>query len=273
MKCLFTTPTIILLCAFPGFSQSIPTKGPDKIASMVRDIIRNQRSMDGRFVDYTSTVKTFTRWYNRKGKLTSCDTETYEHYPALPKSVVIQVEKNGSIVPSSVVAKERERGLQTMNRYLQSLKGANRNGYAENSPGFRLSLGVYPFLRNSDIYEAGQDTLDGRPMVTLKFRPKAGWTDPKGLVHKLSGMLWIDAQDKVVALARAWPATKSSADGLFFEMYHKKVFNDAWALVYYRLNPALDPDTFLKERFDWSFENSNFQRFTVEEGTVTRMAE
>lgn len=241
--------------------------------SLVQDVIRNQRAMDGRWVDTTSTVKTFTRWFDRKARQTSCESETYEHYPALPKSVVIQVEKNGSPVSPATVAKAREKAAQTMEVYLKSLKGAKGNRNAENCPGFRLSLGVYAFLRNSDIYEAGQGTLDGRPMITLKFRPKTGWTDPKGLVHKLSGMLWIDAQDRVVALARAWPATKTSANGLFFEMYHKKVFNDSWALVYYRLNPALDPDLFLKERFEWSFENSNFQRFTVEPGTLTRVVE
>lgn len=269
--CLAAIPVLIAF-SIPSFSGEAKGYALSKVPSLVKEVIQNQRRLDGRNVmaDYVSTVKVLTKRVDGHGKVKSSDTQIYEHYPASPKSIVILTETNG--LPTSQTTLERERGkaLKEMERFLAQLR--NRPIVElENSPGFRISLGVYDFLRNSEFYAIEDDILDGRKMITLKFRPKPGWIDPKGIVHQLSGVLWIDAVDKIVAKARAWVATMAVTGDTFFEMYHKKIFTDVWSLVYFRINPAVKPDLFNNERFDWSFESYNFQRFSVDQGKITKV--
>jgi hypothetical protein len=262
----------LITFSIPSFSGEAKGYTLSEVPSLVKEVVQNQRRLDGRNVtaDYVSTVKVLTKRLDGHGKVKSSDTQIYEHYPASPKSIVILTEMNG--VPTSQAKLERERGkaLKEMERFLAQL-GNKPIVELENSPGFRISLGVYDFLRNSEFYTVEDDLLDGRKMITLKFRPKAGWIDPKGIVHHLSGVLWIDANDKIVARAKAWVTTMTTSAEPFFEMYHKKIYSDVWSLVYFRINPAVKPELFNNERFDWSFENYDFQRFSVDQGQITKV--
>lgn len=267
---MLRTPLACLVLLVPGLAQGAVSSKLD-VPALLREVIHNQRRMDGRVVDYTSTVHITTKWFDGKNRTKSIQTDVYEHYPAYPNSVTILVESNGSPLPADKIEKQRAKALVAMERSQARLIQTHPDREAENRPGFRFFLGVYPFLRNTEIYATGKETLDAREMIVLYFRPKPGWVDPDGIVHQLAGMLWIDTQDRIVAQAKAWPAGQTPANGVFFEMRHAKVFPDAWALVSYRLNPAVKPELFKQERFDWSLESSAFKRFIVEPEKIERM--
>lgn len=256
-----------------SFSGEPTEYGLSEVPSLVKLVIQNQRRLDGRNVtaDYVSTVRVLAKQLDVQGKIKSAETQIYEHYPASPKSIVILIETNGVPTPPAKLERERGKALKAMERFLAQLNNKPVIEL-ENSPGFRINLGVYDFLRNSEFYAVDTDTLDGRKMITLKFRPKKGWVDPKGIVHKLAGTLWIDAIDKVVAKAKAWVASTNKPEDTFFEMYHKRIFSDVWSLVYFRINPAVKSELFNSERFDWSFESYNFQRFSVDQGQITKVS-
>ena len=244
-----------------------------ELPKLLQEVIHNQRLLDGRNAkeDYLSTVKVWTRWFDRKGGLKTSETETYEHYPASPRSILILTESNGVATPTGKLEQERAKALLAMEASLRPADARRPVVELENTPGFRLFLGVYDLLRHSECFALGTDTLDGRPMILLSFRPRPDWVDPKGLLQHLTGTLWIDAADRVVVKAKAWVVGATEKEGLFLEVYHRKVFSDMWALVYYRINPSVRPELFKHERFDWSFENSQFQRCTVDPGQLKQM--
>jgi hypothetical protein len=249
---------------------SLPTL--DHLGPLLKEVIQQQRRLDGRAVcdvDYVATVKTWTRWFDRKGRLKSSETVTYDVYPAVPKSILVQTEANGVLTEGGKLEKERDKAVKAMEGFLATkAKGAGNVHEFENAPGFRMEMGVYGILRNAEFFDVAADSLDGRPMIRLSFRPKQGYTDPKKILDRVEGTLWVDQMDRVVAKANAWPVGTKAQDGLFFEMYHRKVFPDMWALAYFRLNPGVQPERFGNERFDFSFEVANFQRFSVEKGQL-----
>jgi hypothetical protein len=273
MKSHIAVITLSLGLAATLLSQQSKELPLSEVPSLIQEVIQNQRRLDGAAstADYVSTVKVWTKRFDRKGQLEKSSTQVFEHYPATPRSITILTETDGIPTAPNKLERERLKAIKEMERFLaaQTKKKTNESESVSGWP--KINLGVFPILRNSEFYAVGHDVLDGRKMLTLQFRPKPGWIDSKGIVHQLSGTLWIDASDKIVAKAKAWVATMSPVDGLFFEEHHKKVFDDTWAKVYFRLNPAVRPELFKDERVDWSFENYNFQRYSVGQGQIKKV--
>jgi hypothetical protein len=273
MKCNLAPLLLFVALAPPALAGDPAPVSLAQVPALLKQVIQNQRRLDGRTnnADYVSTVRVKERWFDRKGGLKSSSIQVYDHYPASPQSINILTETDGVPTAPAKLEKERAKALKAMEQYLTISTGKPIEE-SENRPGFRFYLGVYDFLRYSDFHAVEHGSLGGRPMLLLRFRPKAGWVDPQGLVHQLSGVLWIDAAEKVVARARVWPTSLEPAETPFFEMDHQKVFSDLWALVHFRLNPAVKPELFKNQRFDWAFNSHDFQRFSVEQGQITRIA-
>ena len=252
----------------------------DHLAPFLAEVIQHQRRLDGRAVygvDYVCTTREWVRWFDAKGRLKSSETNTYDVYPGEPHSILVRTEHNGVPAAPARLEAERARAVKAMEDFL-ARKARLPQGEHDlcNTPGYHgMLVGVYGFLEHSAFFEVAADALEGRPMIRLSFRPRPGFKDPQGVLDHMQGQVWVDAADRVVAKATAWPAGARAADGLFFEMDDRKVFPDMWGQVYYRLNPSLRPDLFSRwlhdERFDFSFEVSGYQRFNVGKAQVGKV--
>ena len=244
----------------------------DHLAPFLAEVIQHQRRLDGKAVydvDYVCTTRQWVRWFDAKGRLKSSETNTYDVFPGEPQSILVQTEHNGLPTETTRLEAERTHAVKAMEDFLARKARLPQGEHALcNTPGYNgMLLGVYGFLEHSEFFEVAADALEGRPMIRLSFQPRPGFKDPQRVLDHIQGQLWVDAADRVVAKVTAWPVGARADEGLFFEMTYRKVFPDMWNLVYYRLNPSLRSDLFSRwlhnERFDFSFEVSGFQRFSV----------
>ena len=266
----------LLLLSFVLQAQALKPHQPpfqlNEIPQLIQEVIHNQKMLDGKglTVDYVSSVRASTKWFDRKGQLKSSELHVYDQYPAYPKSILIFTETNGIPTKPSKLEHERSNALKEMERFLALRNKIPSVLEFENSPGYRIYLGVYPFLRNSEFYKIENDSNEGRPSIKLGFRPKTGWVDPKGIMHHLSGDMWIDLTDKIVVKLIAWVTETDLPQNLFFEMSYKMVFPETWCLTHFRINPSVNSGLFKNERFDWSFDSSDFQRFSIQQPQTSR---
>lgn len=196
---------------------------------------------------YTYTWEMIRRGANRLGQIYSW-SEIYEVYVPpirhgrLTDQFPILISMDGRALPPEAIAKARLRAGER-------LQEAERAGSINRSedPGFRPAcagtppMGTYftlvlegargrhktiftpvTFLRSSEFHPAGRDTVNGREMIVLEFKPRQGtrFAPEESYASALVGKVWIDAEERVLARLEAWPkgrAGKASTAVVLYE--------------------------------------------------------
>jgi hypothetical protein len=108
-------------------------------------------------------------------------------------------------------------GLMPLGMYPRT--GVNRTTFGFQRGG--AALDIHTFLRACEFKFVRRERLEGREALVLAFRPHPGAElgDDEKYVAGLSGMVWIDADDRIVTRLVGWPsagavgAKESNASG------------------------------------------------------------
>jgi hypothetical protein len=186
--------------------------------------------------DYTYVMR-YTRREKKKNDQYKEETLTYEVYmPTLAsgthaRGVLLVTSRDGVPVPPAELEKERMRagehlekeqnkvargaappvevtraptaGLMPLGMYPRT--GVNRTTFGFKRGG--AALDIHTFLRACEFKFIRRERLEGRKALVLAFRPHPGAQLGKDelYVAGLSGMVWIDADDRIVTRLVGWP--------------------------------------------------------------------
>lgn len=187
--------------------------------------------------DYTYVMKYSRREKNGKGEIKE-ESRDYEVYMPTMKGgarahgVLLMTVQNGVPVEPAELEKERLRAGERLEKEEQKVarqKVATVEKGSEKVTGMR-PLGMYPrtqstrslfgfksaslvvdihtVLRNCDLTFLRREQSGGREMLVFSFtpRPDAEFDDAEQYLAQLTGTIWIDAQDRIVARYSGWPA-------------------------------------------------------------------
>jgi hypothetical protein len=147
--------------------------------------------------------------------------------------------------------------------------------------GAGVWIGVSQFLRQCRFGEPQYDRLAEREMIALKIHScSSDMNSPRDrYLENVTGVIWIDAADKVVARLDAWPASitgqetssaPSAAETIVYEQM--RLPNGLWVPKRIRLNAIGKAALFNGTDKDMTFEFSNYQRFSIEVDDLQNMS-
>lgn len=192
--------------------------------------------------DYTYVMSYTRRERKSAGRLKE-ETSDYEVYmPTLKggtrgRGVLLVTSRDKVPVPPAELEKERLRAGERLEKEENKIARAP-NAPAEASPASAnamLPLGMYPrtginratfgfkrggaaldihtFLRTCELKFVRRERRDGRDALVFTFtpRPDARLDEIEQYVAQLSGMIWIDAEDRIVMRLAGWPSAGAEA--------------------------------------------------------------
>lgn len=77
------------------------------------------------------------------------------------------------------------------------------------------ALAIHTFLKTCELTLARREPHDGREILIFNFapRPNAKFKDNEKYIAKLTGEIWIDAQDRIVTRLTGWPSLVADVPG------------------------------------------------------------
>ncbi|MEP6922134.1 MAG: hypothetical protein ABI967_13490 [bacterium] len=257
--------------------------------------------------DYTYTVTSSRREQTKNGK-TKEESSSYEvFFPTLKsgmrtRGVLVVTSRNGVAVPQEELEKERMKAAERIEKEEEkiaqskaiesgppdSVKGMlplgmyahttiSRSAFGRKTGG--ATLAVHDFLRTCDLTPARRERVAGRDTIIFNFvpRPDAQLADNQKYIARLTGELWIDAQDHIVTRLVGWPSPATSRKpgetqviptsgarppAVYVEMM--RVREGFWLPRTIRINGADYPTLFDGVTTDHFSNYSNYIRFTTE---------
>ncbi|MBC7930042.1 MAG: hypothetical protein H7Z38_05680 [Rubrivivax sp.] len=193
--------------------------------------------------DYTYVLNYTRREKRDKGKFKE-ETATFEVYmPTLrggtfASGVLLATSRDGVPVPPALLEKERRRAGERLEKEEKEISRApqppaeaasapplagmlplgmyTRSGVNPTSFGFKRGgavLDIQTFLWACDLKLVRLERRDGRETLVFTFnaRPDAKLAPNEQYVSQLSGMIWIDAEDRIVRRLAGWPSADAVA--------------------------------------------------------------
>lgn len=220
----------------PSSTGSVPEKLIEKemgdIDGLVRESDRRGASMHKQLRDYSYTLVKVRRTLSDKGRITSENVQTFEAFPVRRGShVLVKTSENRIPSPGWQVELDRRRAGAALelaeredrkleekdiasataasqpSRYVNASVAANLGGrYAA------VMIDMSEFLRTCEFSSPRRERINGRDAIVLNFRPRAGINRSydTAFIGKLTGMVWIDAADRVVTRLEGWPIPEAA---------------------------------------------------------------
>jgi len=256
---------------------------------LIRDSDRLGAAMHLRLPEYTYLQIRVSREFDQRGKLIE-HVSAYEAYPikflGRHNHVISLISEDGAPVSPKRLKKERQQAakeIETAEREsaLQAgdapAVGAEKYvaaGIGVSQAGDGVWVGVSQFLRQCRFGAPRYDRLADRDMIALNIHSCAGDEgDPRErYLAGISGVVWIDAADKVVARLEAWPrraetgreipSAPRDAETIVYDQ--TRLPNGLWVPKRIRLNAIGKAALFNGTDKDMTFEFSHYQRFSTE---------
>ncbi|HEX8128798.1 MAG TPA: hypothetical protein VF527_06815 [Pyrinomonadaceae bacterium] len=205
--------------------------------ALIREVAESERAMQPRRLEYTWTTKVTDRELGKRGEVKRETSKVYEVYPVRGEFVRKLTSENG--VPLSAQEAEKQFKKAVANLEKAAREEEKRSAPAAPPPprpaadatgiptfgftnGFKfrdgLSAGEFSFapwrvLRAGEFFAPRRESLNGREMIVLDFRPRADFVPANDLQKpyaKLVGRVWIDIADRALARLEAWPLTPNA---------------------------------------------------------------
>lgn len=199
-------------------------KGFD-IAQLLRDVARNQAQVDERVRNYTFTQTTTERELNERGEVKKQTVKVFEVFPVPGRRPVFKlISENGVALSGERAAKETRRAgeeLEAAERDADKRKeqdearrlerqrrreaerqksgATNSSNSNDEEADSRQFVGI--LLRACELFAPRRERFRERDVVVFDFRPRANFRPSnreESIVNKLTGIVWIDPQDKQV---------------------------------------------------------------------------
>jgi hypothetical protein len=202
--------------------------------ALIREVAQSERAMQARRLEYTWTAKVTDREVNKRGEVKKETLKVYEVYPVRGEFVRKLVSENGVPVSPQEAQKQFKQAVANLEKAAREEEqrtgtttaaapppraAADENGIPTfgftNGFKFRngLSTGEFSFapwrvFRAGEFFDPRRESLGGREMIVLDFRPRADFVPANDLQKpyaKLGGRVWIDVGDRTLARLEAWP--------------------------------------------------------------------
>lgn len=117
-------------------------------------------------------------------------------------------EKNAREPPSPPETQSNVKGMLPLGMYANSTN--NHSTLLKKSSAL---LAIHTFLSTCELTLTRRGLSAGREVLVFKFapRPDAQFNDSEKYIAKLTGEIWIDAQDRIVTRLMGWPALVAGA--------------------------------------------------------------
>src|SRR5262249_31649291 len=196
------------------------------IPSLIRESDRVGTAMHSQLPEYTYLQTRVSRELDQRGKLVERVSE-YDAYPIKVLGhhhhVISLISEDWAPISPKRLKKEREQAakeIETAEResalQVDGAPTADADKYVTagigvSQAGDGVWIGVSQFLRQCRFGAPRYDRLDDRDVIALDIPPCAGdVSDPRErYLTRMAGVVWIDAEDKVVARLEAWPASET----------------------------------------------------------------
>ena len=255
--------------------------------------------------EYTYVLKSVKREKRNKGQ-TKEETRVYEVFmPSLQSGtrgngVVLLTSRDGVPVPQDELEKERLRAGKQLEkeekRAAASIPVSQPQTTADPKNeilpvgnyvkfGFgqgRVVLDVHTFLTTCDLTLIRREQNEGREMLVFTFtpRPDAQFKNNEKYILQLRGVIWVDAEDRIVTRLAGWPSGEKIADdqdfatqlnekppAIYTEMM--RLPTGIWLPLVTRINGADYPKVFDNFSYYSVLTYSEYKRFTTEIKDVT----
>jgi len=182
----FTALAFVSLLASCGLAQSASSKPPDMQELMRRVVQRAQEEKEARLdARYTYRQRRTIDKLDSDGKVTEHTVMLFDVIPADGQTLYRMIEKNGRPLTADEQRKEAEKEAKSR----ASLRNARKSSDDEVTLNEEL-------LNRYNFTFAGEELVNGRRALVLKFSPKAGSLPEKRridrVLNRLQGAVWID---------------------------------------------------------------------------------
>ncbi|HZI20221.1 MAG TPA: hypothetical protein VEY09_16685 [Pyrinomonadaceae bacterium] len=184
------------------------------VPALLRELSSNQREVDRRIDDYTFTRKVTAREVNERGEVKKEKVAVYEVYPVTGVGWVHKlVEENGRPLSAERAAEESKRAAEALEKAARELdkrerqkaeRAAKGREEKEDEDGIRLTIS--DFLNACEFISPRRELFRGRAAIVFDFRPRPDFkprTRAESLASKLSGVVWVDPEDRHVVRLEA----------------------------------------------------------------------
>jgi hypothetical protein len=287
MRGLVVWIVVALLGAQSAYAQADQPRQVENlnIPALIRDALDNGKGSQ-LLTEYTYTMKLSERRTNNKGEVKET-VETYESYiPTLKvqgntAAVLLKLTDKGAPLSEEKIEKERQKAAEQLLK--ANAEAQKQNGRLPVEPvrskgayftmrlgqffGRDLRIDMRVLMQASEFSAARRESLEGREMIVLDFQPNpdAPLDGEVRYLALLSGTVWIDAQERVLLRAEAWPRELVARTGKPALLYEQLRLPDGyWLPRLAQLNCAAHRAVFGKLGVDYSFEFADYKRFGAE---------
>ncbi|MBA2338863.1 MAG: hypothetical protein H0V88_00580 [Pyrinomonadaceae bacterium] len=194
-----------------------PPRGAElDVATLLREVARNQSIVDERVNQYSFKQKQTERTLNNRGEVTKENVRIYEVYPLPGRRPAFKlISENGRLlsperrareekrVTEELEEAERNREKDKQKREARDTKRAQATDDAKMQEDDEQDARQFTsiLLRACELVSPRRERFRDRDSVVFDFRPREGFRPAnrvESLVSKLGGIMWIDPVDKQV---------------------------------------------------------------------------
>ncbi|MFM8441526.1 MAG: hypothetical protein ACKN97_09575 [Acidobacteriota bacterium] len=179
-----------------------------EIASLLREIQKNEDKVEEMLENYSYTQKTIRRDLGKDGVLRETESETIQLSFYKGYRITRMIEKNGKPLDAKDQADE-DRSVEKRVREIEELiakeeKRAVKQSVAGPPSGEGRRVSIAEVLRASNLINPRRERFRGRDVIVFDFEPNPNfdYKNAKSFLKffgKCAGVMWIDEKDKQVA--------------------------------------------------------------------------
>lgn len=235
-------------------------------SGLSQQVIENELRQYRELGDFTFQYESTWKRYSAKGKPEGQGSDSGESYMSRGRNVDIMLVKNGKPlkpanlekVRAAAIAKLLSDAKSAADKYPLGTLAPDRHGPGMSMYGTRMS--VIDILRYCQLAEP--KPLDGQ--IELQFdNCNSPWPQESHFPH-LRGTIQVDTKSRVMLSWKAWITSGPFAGALFFEQSSQPAPGGIRVPEYQRMNRAVAPHLFTKDRVEISYRWSKPQRFSVD---------
>jgi hypothetical protein len=187
------------------FPRTDNTPLPD-IATLVRDVTKNQKAIDELQKQYTCHVTEEQQTVDSKGRETSKTTRESEVFNIGGEEVRHLVAKDGKPLEGNEKKKEDERFNKEFEKQTRDAEAAARDPKKQAKQQEKDDAQISDFLRAVRFANPRRERFRGEDVIAVDFGPNPDFKPRKAVenvIHQMAGVIWIDEKARDVARLEA----------------------------------------------------------------------
>jgi hypothetical protein len=183
------------------FPHTANTPLPD-IASLVRDVTKNQKALEELQKQYTCHVTEEQETVDSKGRVTSKTIRESEVFNIGEEEVRHLIAKDGKPLEGNDKKKEDERFNKEFEKQTREARDPKKQAKQQEKDDAQLS----DFLRAVRFTNPRRERFRGEEVIAADFGPNPDFKPHKAIeniIHQMAGVIWIDEKARDVARLEA----------------------------------------------------------------------